>query len=165
MPLIVYVPVSRQQKPNNWMSCPEIPLLDQIGQDPGSEGNQHGDRNIDCGGNMTDHAEESKTLDAHTAVTVMSVLGHKLRIEIWRTLLPVGARGLSAGTLSVRLDVAPSSLSFHLQRMSRAGLLIQRNDRRNTIYAANNDIVDALCMFLSRTTAVRSNANEPILSV
>lgn len=107
---------------------------------------------------MTDHAEKSKTLDPHTAVTVMSVLGHKLRIEIWRTLLSVGARGLSAGTLSVRLDVAPSSLSFHLQRMSRAGLLIQRNDKRKTIYAANNDIVDALCMFLSRTNlAIPSN--------
>jgi ArsR family transcriptional regulator len=131
------------------MSCSETPLLDQIGQDAGSEGNERGDRNIDCGWNMTDHAERSKTLDAHTAVTVMSVLGHKLRIEIWRTLLPVGARGLSAGTLSVRLDVAPSSLSFHLQRMSRAGLLLQRNEKRNTIYAANNDIVDALCMFLA----------------
>ena len=152
MPLIVYVPISRQRTPNNWMSCPETPLLDQIGQDAGSEGKRRADRNIDCGGNMTDHAEKSKTLDAHTAITVMSVLGHKLRIQIWRTLVPVGPCGLSAGTLSVRLDVAPSSLSFHLQRMSRAGLLIQRNDKRNTIYAANNDIVDALCMFLSLTS-------------
>jgi ArsR family transcriptional regulator len=88
-------------------------------------------------------------LDAHSAVHLMSVLGQKQRIEIWRTLVPVGARGLSAGSLSARLDVAPSSLSFHLQRMSRAGLLVQRNYKRSTIYSANNDIVDALCMFLS----------------
>jgi ArsR family transcriptional regulator, arsenate/arsenite/antimonite-responsive transcriptional repressor len=88
-------------------------------------------------------------LNAHSAVDVMSVLGQQQRIEIWRALVPVGERGLSAGSLSARLDVAPSSLSFHLQRMSRVGLLTQRNDRRSTIYSANNNVVDALCMFLS----------------
>jgi ArsR family transcriptional regulator, arsenate/arsenite/antimonite-responsive transcriptional repressor len=98
---------------------------------------------------MTDHSEKCKTLDARSAIAVLSGLGHKLRIEIWRILVPVGAAGLSASALSVRLDVAPSSLSFHLQRMRRAGVLIQHTDKRNTIYAANNGTVDALCMFLS----------------
>jgi ArsR family transcriptional regulator len=98
---------------------------------------------------MTGQGEKFTTLDADGAITVMSVLGHKQRIEIWRTLVPLGARGLSAGSLSVQLDVAPSSLSFHLQRMSRAGVLMQRNHKRSIIYSANSDIIDALCLFLS----------------
>jgi ArsR family transcriptional regulator len=108
-------------------------------------------------GNMTGQGEKPATLDADGAITVMSGLGHKQRIEIWRTLVPVGTRGLSAGSLSVQLDIAPSSLSFHLQRMSRAGILMQRNHKRSIIYSANSDIIDALCLFLSVIAAPRVN--------
>jgi ArsR family transcriptional regulator, arsenate/arsenite/antimonite-responsive transcriptional repressor len=103
---------------------------------------------------------KSSILDADGAVTVLSVLGHKQRIEIWRTLVPIGARGLSAGSLSVQLDVAPSSLSFHLQRMCRAGVLRQRNHKRSIFYSANNDIVDALCLFLSVIVAKPRDLDE-----
>jgi DNA-binding transcriptional ArsR family regulator len=88
-------------------------------------------------------------MDSVSAVVLMAVLGHRLRIEIWRVLLPYKSAGLSAGAIAVQTDMAPSSLSFHLQQMVKAGLLALRHDGRYTIYSVNTEIVVALCDYLS----------------
>ena len=88
-------------------------------------------------------------MDLASAVVLMAVLGHRLRIEIWRVLLPYKSAGLSAGAIAVQTDMAPSSLSFHLQQMVKAGLLALRHDGRYTIYSVNTEIVVALFDYLS----------------
>ena len=88
-------------------------------------------------------------MDTMSAVVLMAVLGHRLRIAIWRILLPYKSAGLSAGAIAVQTDMAPSSLSFHLQQMAKAGLLALRHDGRYTIYSVNTEIIVALCDYLS----------------
>jgi DNA-binding transcriptional ArsR family regulator len=84
-----------------------------------------------------------------TAVAALAALGHGLRLEIWRILSPYGPLGLPAGTIAGRLAIAPSSLSFHLQQMTQARVLLQRRSSRQIIYAVNNEMIDALCDFLA----------------
>jgi ArsR family transcriptional regulator len=91
----------------------------------------------------------SQHMDTANAAALMAMLGHRLRIEIWHTLLPHKPTGLSAGAIAVQVDMAPSSLSFHLQQMAKAGLLALRHDGRHTIYSVNTKIVVALCDYLS----------------
>jgi ArsR family transcriptional regulator, arsenate/arsenite/antimonite-responsive transcriptional repressor len=86
------------------------------------------------------------------AVAVLAALGHRLRLELWRTLLPHGSRGLPAGSLAARLAVAPSSLSFHLHQMKQAGILVRRRSSRQIIYAVNSEAVERLCNFLANHT-------------
>jgi ArsR family transcriptional regulator len=88
-------------------------------------------------------------MDTASAVVLMAMLGHRLRIEIWRILLPYKSAGLSAGAIAVQTDMAPSSLSFHLQQMAQSGLLTLRHHGRYTIYSVNTEIVVALCDYLS----------------
>jgi DNA-binding transcriptional ArsR family regulator len=88
-------------------------------------------------------------MDTASAVALMAMLGHGLRMKIWRTLLPYKSIGLSAGAIAVRTDMVPSSLSFHLQQMVKAGLLALRHDGRYTIYSVNTEIIVALCDYLS----------------
>ena len=87
-------------------------------------------------------------MDPVSAVAALVALGHSLRLEVWRMLLPHGPLGLTAGSIAERLSVAPSSLSFHLQQMTQGRVLIQRRSSRHIIYAVNNEVVDALCDFL-----------------
>jgi len=87
------------------------------------------------------------------AVAALTALGHRLRIEIWCMLSPSGSRGLSAGYLAEQLAVAPSSLSFHLHQMTRAGILVKRRSSRQIIYAVNCAAVERLCNFLVHQTA------------
>jgi ArsR family transcriptional regulator len=88
-------------------------------------------------------------MDTASAVALMAMLGHRLRIEIWRALLPYKSSGLSAGVISALMDIAPSSLSFHLQQMAKAGLLALRHDGRYIIYSVNTENIVALCDYLA----------------
>jgi ArsR family transcriptional regulator len=88
-------------------------------------------------------------MDTSVAVAALSALSHSLRLEVWRTLVPYGPIGLSAGVIAERLDVAPSSLSFHLQQMTHGRVLVQRRSSRQMIYAVNHEIITALRAFLA----------------
>jgi DNA-binding transcriptional ArsR family regulator len=84
------------------------------------------------------------------AAAALAALGHKLRLAAWRMLVPHGQIGLPAGAISAQLAVAPSSLSFHLQQMTVAGVLVQRRSSRQIIYAVNSQVMNALCDFLTK---------------
>ena len=90
----------------------------------------------------------SKMDDCH-AVVVLAALAHTVRLRLWFTLLPHGQLGLSAGSISGKLYIVPSSLSFHLQQMTHAGVLTQRRCNRRIIYAVNAKAIDALRAFLA----------------
>ena len=79
--------------------------------------------------------------DGIDAAGVLAVLGHKLRLNIWRNLVPHGAAGLTAGAIAAQLEVGGSALSFHLQQMAKAGVLTLRHDRRYTFYSANSEVI------------------------
>ena len=85
----------------------------------------------------------------HAAI-VFAALGHRIRLELWRLLVPYGSRGLSAGHIAAQIGIAPSSLSFHLQQMTRAGVLTQCRSRRQIIYAVNTGVVNGVCSFIAR---------------
>lgn len=88
-------------------------------------------------------------MDSDTAVAALAALGHGLRLDIWRMLAPLGPIGLPAGTISARLGVAPSSLSFHLHQMIKGRILVQRRSSRQIIYAVNRGVIESLRNFLS----------------
>lgn len=71
---------------------------------------------------------------------VMAALGHTIRLQLWRMLMPFGKQGLPAGAIAARMSILPSSLSFHLRQMTQAGVLSQRRSSRQIIYAVNLDI-------------------------
>jgi ArsR family transcriptional regulator len=88
-------------------------------------------------------------MDTGIAVAALGALGHALRLQVWRMLVPHGPHGLPAGVISAQLAVPPSSLSFHLQQMTQGKVLVQRRSSRQIIYAVNDQIIDSLCDFLA----------------
>lgn len=77
-------------------------------------------------------------------IAALAALGHKVRLDMWRLLVPHGKQGLPAGILAVHLAIPPSSLSFHLRQMAQAGVLSQRRSSRQIIYAVNAEVAQAL---------------------
>lgn len=77
-------------------------------------------------------------------IAALAALGHKVRLDMWRMLLPYGRRGLPAGALATLLSIPPSSLSFHLRQMAQAGVLLQRRSSRQIIYAVNAEVAQSL---------------------
>jgi DNA-binding transcriptional ArsR family regulator len=88
-------------------------------------------------------------MEIKSAVTALAALAQDTRLAIFRLLVQSGEAGLAAGNIGEALGVAPSSLSFHLKELARAGLVSARQESRYVIYAANFQAMDALLAFLT----------------
>ena len=87
-------------------------------------------------------------METKHAVEALGALAHDHRLGIYRLLVERGPEGLPAGAIGEVVGLAPSSLTFHLQNLHRAGLLLQRRESRSLIYsvdfAAMNELVGYL---------------------
>jgi DNA-binding transcriptional ArsR family regulator len=88
-------------------------------------------------------------MDSDRAVHALAALAHETRLALFRMLVERGPEGLSAGLIAERLGVPPSSLTFHVQHLHRAGLITQRRLSRQIIYAADFTAMNALVGFLT----------------
>ena len=68
-----------------------------------------------------------------------------------RLLATQGATGMAAGDIARHLEVAPSTLSFHLSALEKAGLVQSTRQHRHVIYAVRFAGLRALFSFLTET--------------
>ncbi|HEY0942074.1 MAG TPA: metalloregulator ArsR/SmtB family transcription factor [Steroidobacter sp.] len=90
------------------------------------------------------------------AVTALAALAHEHRLAVYRMLVEAGSEGLPAGEIATRLELAPSSLTFHLQSLQRAGLISQQRRSRQLIYAADFDTMNDLVGYLTENCCAGS---------
>lgn len=83
------------------------------------------------------------------AVAALGALAHEHRLALYRMLVARCPDGLAAGELAERLDVPPSSLTFHVQALMRAGLIRQRRNGRQLIYSVDFEAMNDLIGFLT----------------
>jgi len=88
-------------------------------------------------------------MDAKQIVAALSALGQETRLEVFRLLVQRGRDGLAAGAISRGFDVPPSSLTFHLQQLTHAGLITQRRLSRQLIYAADFAVMNTIMGYLT----------------
>ena len=88
-------------------------------------------------------------MESKTVVAALSALAQESRLAIFRLLVQAGPAGLSAGRIAELLAVPSSSLSFHLKELSRADLLLSRQDGRFVIYSANFDAMNRLIAYMT----------------
>lgn len=88
-------------------------------------------------------------MDSPDAVEALGALAHEHRLAAYRLLVERGPDGLPAGEIAQRMGLPPSSLTFHLQLLRRAGLIAQRRAGRQQIYAADFTRMQALVGYLT----------------
>jgi ArsR family transcriptional regulator, arsenate/arsenite/antimonite-responsive transcriptional repressor len=88
-------------------------------------------------------------MEEQAVVTCLAALAQPMRLQVFRALVVAGPAGRTPGELSEALDVAASTLSFHLKELSHAGLLTQQRDGRRLIYRAAFVTMDALLAYLT----------------
>jgi len=82
-------------------------------------------------------------------IEALAALAHEHRLAVFRLLVETGPEGLSAGQIGQRVGLLPSSLTFHLQHLTRAGLLTQRRVGRQLFYATDFGAMNALVAYLT----------------
>lgn len=82
-------------------------------------------------------------------IEALGALAHEHRLAVYRLLVERGPEGLAAGAIAERLGLGPSSLTFHLQTLQRAGLITQRRLSRQLFYAVDFTVMNALVGYLT----------------
>jgi DNA-binding transcriptional ArsR family regulator len=82
-------------------------------------------------------------------IEALGGLAHEHRLAIYRLLVQRGPDGLPAGVIGQRVGLLPSSLTFHLQNLQRAGLITQRRESRQLIYSADFAVMTGLVGYLT----------------
>jgi len=88
-------------------------------------------------------------MDADARMLALSAIAHRSRLAVFKVLMTAGPRGMSAGEVSEKLGIVPSSLSFHLKDMLRANLVFARCERTFIYYSANPGAIREVIDFLS----------------
>src|SRR5215216_4011180 len=97
-------------------------------------------------------------MQTKTAVDALGALAHEYRLGIYRILVERGPDGLAAGAIGEAVGLAPSSLTFHLQNLHRAGLIVQRRESRSLIYSVDFDAMNDLLGYLTENCCAGSGA-------
>jgi DNA-binding transcriptional ArsR family regulator len=101
-------------------------------------------------------------VDAKQVIGALAALAHEKRLAAFRMLVERGPDGLPAGTISERLGLAPSSLTFHLNHLTRAGLITHRRVSRQIIYAIDFDAMNEVVGYLTENCCSSAVACAPI---
>jgi ArsR family transcriptional regulator len=92
-------------------------------------------------------------------IAALSALAHEHRLTIYRLLVEQGPEGLSAGAIGERIGLLPSSLTFHLQNLQRAGLITQQRISRQLIYSADFEAMNGLIGYLTENCCAASGGS------
>ena len=88
-------------------------------------------------------------MDTTIAAQCLEALGSPTRLEIYRLLVQAGPGGTVVGNLQARLDIPASTLSHHLSRLVRVGLITQERQSRTLVCRANYAHMNTLLAYLS----------------
>jgi ArsR family transcriptional regulator len=95
------------------------------------------------------HRNVGPAVDTKEVTAALGALAHETRLVVFRMLVERGPDGLPAGAISESLGLPPSSLTFHLQQLTAAGLIAQRRVGRQIIYATDFDAMNSLVGYLT----------------
>jgi len=88
-------------------------------------------------------------MDTSQALSALGALGQETRLAAFRTLVQAGPDGLSVGELRERLELAPATLTAHLNVLRAAGLVQDQREGRVIRVRADYARMDALVAYLT----------------
>lgn len=89
------------------------------------------------------------TMDTKEVLAALAAIAQESRLGIFRLLVQVGPQGMAATKIAEQLDIAPSSLSFHLKELTYAKLITSRSEGRFVIYSADIAVMNGLIGYLT----------------
>jgi ArsR family transcriptional regulator len=95
-------------------------------------------------------------METAQVIEALGALAQEHRLAIFRLLVVHGPGGLPAGRIAERIGLVPSSLTFHLQALQRAGLITQRRESRQLYYAPDFSTLSATLDYLSKNCCAAS---------
>jgi DNA-binding transcriptional ArsR family regulator len=87
-------------------------------------------------------------MDNIKAIACLDSLAQDTRLRAFRVLVRAGAGGLPSGVLARRCEVPHNTMSTHLARLTRSGLVSDERNGRSIIYRAEVKQLQELIIYL-----------------
>lgn len=100
-------------------------------------------------------------MDVTRYADMFSAIGAEPRLRIMRLLLSAHPQGMIAGDVGAELDIPPSTLSHHLEKLKSEDLVSVRRESTYLWYSANTQALRELLGFLYAECCTRNKAIEP----
>ena len=92
---------------------------------------------------------------------MFSAMGTGPRLRIMRVLLAAHPDGMVVGDIGDELDIPPSTLSHHLEKLKNEDLVKVKREGTYLWYSANAEVLQELLGFLYAECCTRNRAIEP----
>ena len=93
-------------------------------------------------------ARKRVAIDFARFADMLSAMGTEPRLRIMHLLITAHPKGMVVGDIQAQLDIAPSTLSHHLDKLRNEGLVKVRRDKKFLWYTADTASLQALLGFL-----------------
>ena len=102
-----------------------------------------------------------KTEDVARYADMLAAMGTEPRLKIMRLLLSAHPDGMIVGDIGGELEIGPSTLSHHLEKLKHEQLVSVRREGTYLWYSANTKGLEELLGFLYAECCTRNKAIEP----
>ena len=102
-----------------------------------------------------------KSEDVARYADMLAAMGTEPRLRIMRLLLSAHPEGLIVGDIGGELEISPSTLSHHLEKLKHEELVSVRREGTCLWYSANTKSLEALVGFLYAECCTRNKAIKP----
>ena len=98
-------------------------------------------------------------MDKLDVINTLDALAQESRLDIFRLLVEVGTDGLMVGKIGDALNLPHATLSFHLDKLYHANLIIREKQGRATIYRANYNALGQTIDYLTENCCRGDNTD------
>ena len=98
-------------------------------------------------------------MDIQEAIILFDALSQETRLRVFRLLVEAGPEGLPAGRLSAEIGIPQNTMSFHLNHLANAGIVLSKREGRSVIYSANFEAMSGLIKFMVKDCCSQDFAN------
>lgn len=102
-----------------------------------------------------------KKADVARYADMLAAMGAEPRLRIMRLLLSAHPEGMVVGDIGSELEISPSTLSHHLEKLKNEELVSVRREGTYLWYSANASGLEELLRFLYAECCTRNKAVEP----
>lgn len=92
---------------------------------------------------------------------MLTAMGTEPRLRILQLLLTAHPEGMVVGDIQSELEIAPSTLSHHLEKLRIEDLVTVRRDKKFLWYSANPAVLEELLSFLFAECCSRTSTVKP----
>jgi ArsR family transcriptional regulator, arsenate/arsenite/antimonite-responsive transcriptional repressor len=92
---------------------------------------------------------------------MLTAMGTEPRLRIMQVLLTAHPEGMVVGDIQSEVEIAPSTLSHHLEKLKNEALVTVRRDKKFLWYTANPEVLEELLSFLFAECCSRTKTVKP----